>query len=678
MPKERTTAVSAAAPILQSATLPGGSLVPQALAALRRAALAPVDEQSALVEERNVWQPNSWLIQRCWETLADAGAGAEALQVAQLLETRQPLAPLQALYRTAQGAAQNPWVAPLLHQALQRWDYQLFHHQGGHSQVESAIYVDQLLSVAAAAALLGEEALALACLERIDQAPNAWPRLVAHPEPREQLATAIAHTSPNSLTTHLLTSAIRRFDDAGAQLLYAVTTSLQQAIAEHRATPLQARLLVQCIDTVRHSTIVNLQSRRTATAILGQAGYVDEVLSQVATIQNVLAAQRATGYNSSKDDEKLLRQVKRTKADRDVDFLVYTLCNAIEAMPLRQLSREQRIALADQVALWGARSDGWTAASAAATLIDLGAIKYAITVVDQILPNDPALSEGMLTLVRGLLKMDEPQLAAEQAERALAWARAQQSRNPARALTWGLAEIYLQYKQPQVALRWLERWREPTSWQQKVRTFWGERPDDDALRNSSLRFKALLQAHYQTASSSPVTTARAKEIRTLFRKLQTWAPRLLEGEALIHFYVDSLLQPLLAANLQKQVWELLPPIGTALATTSGNKHAVRVAEVANLLAQQLAVSDQASQERGQEDSAQEASAAHSPAVMRTAIRPHIDSFFTALWESSAQRGTWQTVHSIEGSLPLLLAAEGPAALVTIAQKVVTITPAQST
>ncbi|MEZ4728082.1 MAG: hypothetical protein R3E79_13205 [Caldilineaceae bacterium] len=669
MPKERTTAARAAAAAQQSAIQSGGTLVQQALAALRRATQAPVDEQSTLIEERNVWQPASWLIQRCWEALADAGAGAEALEVAQLLETRQPLAPVQALYRTAQGAAHNPWVVPLLYQALQRWHYQLFHSQIAASQGGAVTYIDQLLSVAAAAALLGEEALALACLERIDQAPNAWPRLVAHPEPREQLAAAIAHTSPNPLTTHLLTSAIRRFDDAGAQLLYAVTTSLQQAIAEQRATPLQARLLVQCIDTVRHSTIVNLQSRRIATMILGQAGYVDEVLSQVATIQNVLAAQRATGYHSSKDEEKLLRQVKRTKADRDVDFLVYTLCNAVEAMPLRQLSREQRIALADQVALWGARSDGWTAASAAATLIDLGAIKYAIAVVDQILPNDPARIEGMLTLVRGLLKMDEPQLAAEQAERALAWARAQEGRNPERALTWGLAEIYLQYKQPQVALRWLERWREPTGWQQKVRIFWGERLDDDALRNSSLRFKALLQIHYQTPSPTSAATVRAQEIRTLFQKLQKWAPRLLEGEALIHFYVDSLLQPLLNANLQKQVWELLPQVRAALATTSGNKHAVRVAEVAKLLAQQLAAVAEALPTRDQEEHQPDVSTVNAPDAMRTAIRPQIDAFLTTLWESSAQRGTWQTVHSIEGVLPLLLAAEGPAALIEIAQAV---------
>lgn len=655
MHTEQSTAVHAASP--NTTTMP---LMQHVLTALRRAGQKPTDEQSTLIEERNVWQPNSWLIQRCWETLADAGADEEALQVARLLEARQPLAPLQALYRTTRQVAQNASQSPMLYQELQRWHYRLF-----HSQSEPANYVEQLLYVAAAAAILGEEALALACLERIDQAPKAWARLVAHPQPREQLATALAHTSPNPLTTQLITSAIRRFDDAGAQLLHAVTIQLHQAVMDHRATPVQARLLVQCIDTVRHATIVNLQSRRIAATLLGQAGQVNEVLAQVATIQNVLSAQRATGYNANKEDAHLLRQVKRTTANRDVDFLVYTLCNAIEVMPLRQLQREERIALADQVASWGARSDGWTAASAAATLIELGAIKYAIAVVDQILPTDPARSEGMLTLVRGLLKMDELQLAATEAERALAWARAQPGRNPERALTWGLAEIYLHYNQPQTALRLLDRWREPpVSWQHKIRTFWQEAVDDDSLRNSSLRFRALLQLDQQRLAATPKSgdtsaLVRAKEIQALFHKLQKWAPRLLEGEALVHFYMDNLLQPLLAANIQRQVWDLLPQVQAALATISGNKHATRVAEVAKLFAQQLAVASAPDQ--------QVTSEAGVAPIDRAAIETHLETFLVDLWTSSAQRGIWQTVHSIEGSLPLLLVCKGPAALVTIAQ-----------
>lgn len=665
MLKERST------PMRLSKERPAIHLAEQALAALRQAAQVQLDEQTARVEERNVWQPESWLVQRCWETLADAGEGEACLQVARRLETRQPLAPLQALYRTARQVKPETALSPLLLQEVQRWHYRLFHHP-----TDGASYVDQLLYLAASAALLGEEALALACLERIDQAPKAWARLLAHPDQRDQLAIAIAHTSPNPLTTQLITGAIRRFDDAGAQFLQAMTTQLNQVVDAHQATPIQARLLVQCIDTIRHATIVNLQSRRIAAAILGQAGHVEEALTQIATIQNVLSAQRSTGYSANKDDANLLRQVKRTTADRDVDFLVYALCNTIEAMPLRQLSREQRIALADQVAQWGARSDGWTAASAASTLLDLGAIKYAIAVVEQISPNDPARSEGMLTLVRGLLKMDEPQLAAEQAERALLWARAQTGRNPERALTWGLAEIYLRAHQPQVALRWLDRWREPTGWQHKVRTLWREQVGDDELRNSSLRFQALLQLDQQQARTTgdqkpttPAATERAKAIQSYFRKLQKWAPVLLEGEALIHFYVDDFLQPLLAAHLPKRAWELLPQVIEALLTISGNKHAARVAEIANLLMQQLAATSTLDPQDGSDDAALVAE--------ETASQPPVESFLTNLWESSARRSTWQTVHSIEGTLPLLLATEGPDTLVAIAQNVLTAVPEQA-
>jgi hypothetical protein len=209
------------------------------------------------------------------------------------------------------------------------------------------------------------------------------------------------------------------------------------------------------------------------------------------------------------------------------------------------------------------------------------------------------------------------------------------------------------------------------SWHRKIRAFWREEVDDDTLRNSSLRFKALLQLDRQALASSSArkandeaTTARAKEIQALFRKLQKWAPRLLEGEALVHFYVDSLLQPLLAANIQRQVWEVLPQVQVALAATSGNKHADRVAEVAKLLVEQLV---NASTPAEQEESGEAPTSGN-----RAAIEPHLETFLVTLWENSAQRGLWQTVHSIEGSLPLLLACKGPAALVTIAQNALTL------
>jgi hypothetical protein len=40
-----------------------------------------------------------------------------------------------------------------------------------------------------------------------------------------------------------------------------------------------------------------------------------------------------------------------------------------------------------------------------------------------------------------------------------------------------------------------------------------------------------------------------------------------------------------------------------------------------------------------------------------------------LWQADTQKGLWQTIHGVEGALPLLLALEGPDALVVVAQAV---------
>jgi hypothetical protein len=40
-----------------------------------------------------------------------------------------------------------------------------------------------------------------------------------------------------------------------------------------------------------------------------------------------------------------------------------------------------------------------------------------------------------------------------------------------------------------------------------------------------------------------------------------------------------------------------------------------------------------------------------------------------LWKADARRGAWQAVHGLEGSLPLVLALEGPATLVSLARTV---------
>ena len=41
----------------------------------------------------------------------------------------------------------------------------------------------------------------------------------------------------------------------------------------------------------------------------------------------------------------------------------------------------------------------------------------------------------------------------------------------------------------------------------------------------------------------------------------------------------------------------------------------------------------------------------------------------AIWQHDAGRGVWQTIHAIEGTLPLLLALDGPQAVTQLAQRV---------
>lgn len=615
-------------------TAPRSPLVQSALSALANASTAPLDEKSHFIEERSIWEPTSWLIQCCWEALARAGAGNETLIVAALAAQRHPLAALQALHRLAQQAEKWPALAALVRAEFGVWQSTLLKPI---ALEEEDLQIERLLLAAAGAALVDDLPLACACLDHLDRAGIGWARIFGRTEWRALLAESVAHIGLQPQTEHLVIGAVRRFDDVGVQFLHQVALLLAKQAKIGEPSPAALSLLGACVETLRYATLTNLQNRRLAVAVLAQAGLVDDLLAQLTTIANLLAAQRDSGL-ARQNEALLLRQVKRPKAKPDIDFQVYAMQEAVAVMPVHQITREQRIALADQLAWLGARSDGWTAAGAAATLVELGAFKYAVEVVDQIAPNDPTRSEGTLALVRGLLAAGEAQLAAAQVGKAFAWARSLEGRNPERAITWGLAEIYLKQQEPDRALQLLERWRTPTGFRQRLRALRGKQLDDDALRNQSLRLQALLQRN-----------SNSREQQTIFTDLCSWAPRLLEGEALINFYGQGLLQPLLAAGKYKPVWDLLPLIHTALGKLNGYKHATRVTEVTTLLAQQLAPL--------------------APLHNDPGAPPILAAFLVKLWQASAQRGLWQTVHSIEGSLPLLLALEGPQAPVMIARAV---------
>jgi hypothetical protein len=271
-------------------------------------------------------------------------------------------------------------------------------------------------------------------------------------------------------------------------------------------------------------------------------------------------------------------------------------------------------------------------------------------VVDHIPPQDPTRSEGVISLVRALMDIGEPRLATEQVEKALAWIKALERRNPERATIWGLAEVYLDHHQPEMALHLLDQRQVTPSLGDRVRRTFQNRMTDDELRDNRLRFQALLRQGEWN-----------RDLQALYDQLCQWTPRLLDGEALISFYLDGLLRPLLAAGRLEQVWKLLPQVREALNASSGDKHAMQVQRVTTLLAEQAA--DQAV-----------AASQGSPEGNGVAAGPfqthaHLADFMVELWRGDAQKGLWQTVHGVEGSLPLLLALEGPEALLAVAYRV---------
>ena len=279
------------------------------------------------------------------------------------------------------------------------------------------------------------------------------------------------------------------------------------------------------------------------------------------------------------------------------------------------------------------RSDGWTAAGAATTLVNLGALKFASEVVDNIAPTDPTRSEGAIALVDGLLTVGEAAQADEEAQKGLAWAKSVEGENAIRATIWGLAEVYLAHGRPEQALALLAARPQEAGFAQRLRTLFQPRWDDDDLRDNRLRLAARLQQ-----------SAYATDVDSLVHALGERAPQLLEGEALINFYTDGMIEPLLAAGRTDLAVALLPAAGMVLAASGGGKHAIHVARLAALFVAQLQA-----------------------AALDEAEIQAVRAFMTELWQADAEQGLWQTIHGVEGSLGLLLALEGAHGLHALAR-----------
>ena len=176
----------------------------------------------------------------------------------------------------------------------------------------------------------------------------------------------------------------------------------------------------------------------------------------------------------------------------------------------------------------------------------------------------------------------------------------------------------------------------------------GRKLDDDQLRSAGLRLRAQLM----------LDQIQPRAVENLVGELRVGALRLLEGEALVNFLVDTLLKPLLASGRTRLALSLLPMLLEALRTGVGEKHATRVAAVAAALTAEFAPETGGETEAGQPQP--------TPQIAPD-VRSALADFVTALWRQDAQRGLWQTVHGIDGSLPLVIALEGPEAVMTIAQ-----------
>ncbi len=680
-------------------TLIQSTLTQSALDALDAATRVPPDVSPRVNSARGIWEPASWLLHAVVEALTASlnhpGVGDAALAVTALARPREPLAPARTVHALARHHVHHNVTQPNLHalaraQLAEQRDSLLA--AGLDSRIPAETRAEELLLAAAAAAHLEDASLAFACLERLDRATRGWDTVIVRPDLRTLLAQTLARLDLNPLTTHLIASAVRRFDETGVVLLgeiarWAVVSD--EAMSEEEnflheadlvapgATPpsfVPPPLLRLCVQTLEETQLVQLHSRRVAATVFARAAQVDAVVDQLAIIAAVQEARRASGLNREVD-EATFRRVKRPQANADIDFQAYTLQSAIHALPLAHIRYAERVQLAQQMAALGTRSDGWTAAASATALIRLGAIGLAIDVVKSVDASDPTRSEGLIDVVRALLAVGEGRVAGEQVQAALQWAAGYDGRNPERAITWGLAELFLERREPSRALDLLARRVHEPSLRERLRNLFRRTGSfgDDELRDGGLRLRALLQQQASAPSAE-----RTKEIRVLVETLRKAAPRLLEGEALVNFYGEGLLRPLLAggeADVRALAWPLLDEVGAALAALGG-RHAARTAEVSTLLAEQVAgqVAGQVVQKEGDfaEAAANEsgdASASAGPPEPAPVSREVFATFLRTLWQRDAERGLWQTVYGVEGGLPLLLALEGPGALVELAQAV---------
>lgn len=608
-------------------------------------ALRATDPINTLVGDRQVRQPDTWLLRRSLLALAEHGSADATLAVVELIRDREPIAAFKILPVLARRAADDVEIAFFVANRLQGLRY-LLHRP---LDADRNTWGDQLLNMACAAARIDDDTLAFSCLERLDQAPDIWITLFSQQDRRELLAETVALLGLHPLTTVLIRQAIRQHGDAGAHFLQHVAIDAARLLAQGRRSGRSRRLLQRCVETVQLATLASLLTRRYACTVLALGGDVRAILEQVTTIANIQEARRESGVAYRESEHKVLRQVRRPRANIDIDFQFYTLKEALDHLDLVNLHPADRTALADRLSTLGVASDGWTAASAAGMLIKLGEFDHAIAVVDRIDPRDPTRSEAYNVLVAGLLDAKRNDEARTQAQKALRWAQGLAEVHPERLVVWGIADAYLRHKQAQSALAILAQRRPPALTSRLRRLFRGDEVSEEQLREDALRMHAaLLTREGGRDQATPI-------LATIRRQ----APLALDGKALAIYYTDHVLAPLLQTASHDLAWSFLHDVRSVLGRILSREQPVRVEAVARLLVGELNAIHAAF-------NAQEADSGVSAKTIEAANQA-AQSLLRHLWEGSVPQGIWPTVYSIGGSLPLLIRLAGSGAVVEIAR-----------
>lgn len=606
-------------------------------------ALSVADPNNVSVADRQVRQPDTWLLRRCYQALALHGSADAAFAAVDLIQDREALAPFRVLPVLARRAADDVTLAFAVSQQLQSLRFSL---QRSITS-DTAAWSEQLLSIACAAAHLDDTPLAFACLERLDQARGVWNLIFVHPERRDLLAETVAHVGLHPLTLLLIRHALRQHNEAGAHFLQQVALYAAAQIQRNQQVRRSQRVLQRCMETFQYATLTSLLSRRYAATIFGLTGDVPAILEQDTIIANIQEARRESGIAFRESEGKVLRQVKRPRANADVDFQFYTLKEAVDHLDPPAVLPQQRALLAERLALLGTRSDGWTAAAATGALLRLGEIERAITVVERIDPRDPTRSEAYRVLVAGLLDADHPDEARRQTQKAIAWAQSLPEHHPERLTIWGIAEAYLHHGKAKAALDVLNQRRAP-GLGVRLRRLFGESISEENLRQDALRMYAALVGEGTPNRALPILA-----------DLRRQAPKALEGKALALFYTDHVLTPLLVTGHYDLAWSFLHDVQTVLGRILSREQPARVEAVARLLVEQLETLAAAAP--SDDGDAREVN----PALEVATSAAH--TLLVHLWERSTGQGIWPMVYSIGGSLALVIALAGSEAVVEIAR-----------